>query len=51
MSEMTVTSTPTVDWQAPTRFARLNDRYGRWGLALLEAIVRQADITCSREGS
>ncbi len=33
------------------RFARLNDRYGRWGLALLEAIVRCADMTVSSEGS
>jgi len=33
------------------RFARLNARYGRWGLALLEAIVRCADMTVSSEGS
>lgn len=33
----------TVDWSQPSRFKRLNDRYGPWGLALLEAIVRQAD--------
>lgn len=33
------------------RFARLNDRYGRWGLALLEAVVRCADMTISSEGS
>jgi CRISPR-associated endonuclease/helicase Cas3 len=50
-TSVTVASTPTIDWQAPARFARLNDRYGRWGLALLEAIVRQADITCSRDGT
>ncbi|WP_136193444.1 type I-G CRISPR-associated helicase/endonuclease Cas3g [Actinomyces procaprae] len=33
------------------RFSRLNDRYGRWGLALLEAVVRCADMTISSEGS
>ncbi|MYL08684.1 MAG: type I-U CRISPR-associated helicase/endonuclease Cas3 [Acidimicrobiia bacterium] len=31
------------DWEQPTRFASLNKLYGCWGLALLEAIVRQAD--------
>ncbi|NDR52549.1 type I-U CRISPR-associated helicase/endonuclease Cas3 [Actinomyces sp. 565] len=33
------------------RFARLNHRYGRWGLALLETVVRSADMTISSEGS
>jgi len=33
----------TVDWGQPTRFASLNQLYGCWGLALLEAIIRQAD--------
>nr|AHZ55897.1 Cas3 protein I-U-Sa [Salinispora arenicola] len=37
----------TIDWQQPHRFSQLNDAYGRWGLALLEAIVRLADIWCS----
>lgn len=32
-----------VDWEQPGRFRRLNDHFGPWGLALLEAIVRQAD--------
>lgn len=32
-----------VDWEQPNRFSRLNDHMGPWGLALLEAIVRQAD--------
>lgn len=31
------------DWDQPARFRRLNERYGPWGLALLEATVRQAD--------
>ena len=37
----------TVDWSQPARFRRLNDLYGPWGLALLEAIVRQADHAVS----
>jgi CRISPR-associated endonuclease/helicase Cas3 len=37
----------TVDWAQPARFAALNRAYGRWGLALLEAVVRLADIWCS----
>lgn len=37
----------TIDRQQPRRFATLNDRYGRWGLALLETIVRLADMWCS----
>ncbi|MDQ1711968.1 MAG: CRISPR-associated endonuclease/helicase Cas3 [Frankiaceae bacterium] len=39
-----------VDWEQPARFVALNARYGRWGLALLEAIVRLADIHCSETG-
>ncbi len=37
----------TVDWASPARFARLSQTHGRWTLALLEAIVRLADIWCS----
>ena len=36
-----------VDWDQPARFRRLHDHWGPWGLALIEAIVRQADHTVS----
>jgi CRISPR-associated endonuclease/helicase Cas3 len=36
-----------VDWDAPDRFIALCERYGCWGLAGLESIVRLADIWCS----
>ncbi|MFV0525934.1 MAG: type I-U CRISPR-associated helicase/endonuclease Cas3 [Acidimicrobiales bacterium] len=45
---MTVSTTGdlgAVDWAQPARFARLCDRYGYWGLTLLEAVLRQADHT------
>ncbi len=35
------------DWDQPARFRRLNDTFGPWGLALLEAIVRQANHSVS----
>jgi CRISPR-associated endonuclease/helicase Cas3 len=48
---VTVSSGQTVSLDGPARFARLNTRYGRWGLALLESVVRSADMTVSAEGS
>ena len=36
------------DWSQPARFQRLNEQYGPWGVALLEAIVRQADHYVSK---
>ena len=36
-----------VDWSGPRRLLRLCRRYGWWGLSLLEAIVRLADIDVS----
>lgn len=39
-----------VDWAQPDRFASLNRRYGAWGLALLEAVVRQGDHVVSSRG-
>ena len=38
-----------VDWNQPSRFRWLNREFGPWGLALLEAIVRQADHVVSSE--
>ena len=49
-----VTVTPDLsvaDWAQPERFNELNLRYGPWGLALLESIVRQADHNASRVGT
>jgi CRISPR-associated endonuclease/helicase Cas3 len=43
----TVSSANTIDWTGPKRFTQLGERYGCWGLALLESIVRLADIWCS----
>lgn len=40
-----------VDLAHAERFYELNRRYGWWGLALLETIVRCADMTVSGEGS
>ena len=37
-----------VDWDQPVRFRRLNERFGPWGLALLETILRRADHSVSR---
>lgn len=37
-----------VDWDQPRRFHGLCVRYGYWGLALLEAVVRQSDHAASR---
>ena len=36
-----------IDWEQPSRFRRLHDELGPWGLALLEAIVRQSDHAVS----
>jgi CRISPR-associated endonuclease/helicase Cas3 len=36
------------DLDQPRRFRALCEQYGYWGLALLEAIVRQADHVVSR---
>ncbi len=41
------TNLEIVDWGQPGRFRRLNDRFGPWGLALLETIIRRADHSVS----
>jgi CRISPR-associated endonuclease/helicase Cas3 len=35
--------------EVPLRFARLQRRYGRWGLAYLESLVRAADALASQD--
>ncbi|MFE7427660.1 type I-U CRISPR-associated helicase/endonuclease Cas3 [Streptomyces sp. NPDC057545] len=40
-----------IDWNTPNRFHTLNRHYGPWGLALLEAALRLADMACSEEGT
>ena len=37
-----------VDWEQPSRFRRLNDYFGPWGLALLEATLIRSDHAVSR---
>lgn len=37
------TDTRAADWQQPERFRQVCERYGYWGAALLEALLRQAD--------
>jgi CRISPR-associated endonuclease/helicase Cas3 len=34
--------------EVPQRYARLQRKYGRWGLAYLESLVRAADIMASQ---
>jgi len=42
--EICATTDPSCeDWSQPERFRALNERFGYWGLALLETLVRQAD--------
>ena len=44
----TETDPGRADWAQPDRFRALCERFGYWGLALLEAVVRQADHLVSR---
>ena len=36
-----------VDWEQPSRFRKLNEYFGPWGLALLESILRRSDHAVS----
>lgn len=36
-----------IDWEQPSRFRNLNDHFGPWGIALLEAILRLSDQAVS----
>lgn len=38
-------------WSVPSRFARLQRKYGRWGLAYLESLLRAADYAASAKPS
>ena len=38
----------TGEWE--TLIDHTNQRYGFWGVSYLEALLRAADITCSKEG-
>jgi CRISPR-associated endonuclease/helicase Cas3 len=45
---------PQAEWiklaqEVPRRFAQLQRKYGRWGLAYLESLVRAADILASQK--
>jgi len=41
----------TISVEVPRRFARLQRRYGRWGLAYLESLLRAADYAASANPS
>jgi CRISPR-associated endonuclease/helicase Cas3 len=43
--------TSQVDWDGAERFHDLCRSFGWWGLALLEAVVRSADVCASEEGT
>lgn len=45
--EATLAESQTIAADAPLRFARLQRRFGRWGLAYLESLLRAADYAAS----
>ena len=46
-TERPQTESERVNSQVPRRFARLQRKYGRWGLAYLESLLRAADYEAS----
>lgn len=42
------TNALAIAMETPRRFARLQRKYGRWGLAYLESLVRAADVLASQ---
>lgn len=42
---------PSIAFEVPRRFARLQKKYGRWGLAYLESLLRAADYAASANPS
>ena len=45
--EATLTEAQAIAAEVPLRFARLQRRFGRWGLAYLESLLRAADYAAS----
>ncbi len=45
--EATLAESQTIETEVPLRFARLQRRFGRWGLAYLESLLRAADYAAS----
>ncbi len=45
--EATLAESQTIATEVPLRFARLQRRFGRWGLAYLESLLRAADYAAS----
>ena len=49
-SEYTEETATAIAREVPRRFARLQRKYGRWGLAYLESLVRAADVLATQSG-